>query len=725
MGLGGLEGGDGGGLPAFQEGTGLDGAGFRDDEGLVIDRALEGGLAAVQGVVDGGAFRPAAQRDGGLIPEQGEVFLDGGGGDQFAPGHGVRGLQMVAAVVGGGRCLETKFAAFHDLAVAEEVPFHRCSVQGDAGDIRVLGVVRCDGEGFSVAQAEGGLAEERYRENVLAAAGTGRIHAQGRQDIPGAHLAAVLVAADAFRRGVVQGGEEFPHDFLGAGGGFQPGEDISHVMAGFVAVGILAQVTGNVGNVDALAALLIGEQGIQGCQHGFASAHQGCVSGLVLRDEETGLPGNGLGIVAGAGDGVEGTYPGAVAVPSAHEAGIGIENVAVIAGAPVIGLGDVPVAQGFGHAGDAPVVIGEFQRLRDRLLDAVGRDVAVLRVQVRYVGPFVAVAGGDHGLEGFLSVETADAAEPGVGYDGNAVVADHGLGFPVAEGPDGKFSGAVEHVQHAHHHVSHQGGIDQGLEGIPTSERVPEGQGGIEVGSVLDGSVAVHVVPVQAADVVHAVGHLERMVQAGIELPGGAAFHADAAQGLFPHGRGQGTDAAEAGFRRLCQPVGAGSFHAGAGKPRIDHEFAHVFGEGEEQFPFPAFFGFFERDGEGGRQVDVAAFRPADDVAVAVHFPVTGGFQAAGFGLGAFADAVDGIQEQQPFALPRERVAVDAYARGGREFHGDALRKIDLIVSGDGRFFLVVQGKGLHAVQTRGEKEISEVCAAGTGKVRMAEAQDE
>ena len=112
-------------------------------------------------------------------------------------------------------------------------------------------------------------------------------------------------------------------------------------------------------------------------------------------------------------------------------------------------------------------------------------------------------------------------------------------------------------------------------------------------------------------------------------------------------------------------------------------------------------------------------------MAVAVHFPVSDGFQAEGLCLGAFTDAVDGIHQEQPLALSRKSVAVHANPRGGRELHGDALGEFHFVVSRNGAFLVVVQREGSDLVQTRGEEEITEVGAAGTGKVGMAEPQDE
>ena len=128
-------------------------------------------------------------------------------------------------------------------------------------------------------------------------------------------------------------------------------------------MGILTDNPPDVGIQDVLAGRLVGKEGIQGVPERFLPAQQRGYTRHVMRDEEAVVPRGRLGIVPGTGQRVEGRRPGSVRVFAAHEAGCGVEDFPVATGAAVIFRGDVGMPQGFGHPGDAPVIVGELQRL--------------------------------------------------------------------------------------------------------------------------------------------------------------------------------------------------------------------------------------------------------------------------------------------------------------------------------------------------------------------------
>ena len=229
-------------------------------------------------------------------------------------------------------------------------------------------------------------------------------------------------------------------------------------MTGLIAMGVLAQDAADALVQHVLAFRSIGKQGIQGGVEAFPATQQGLHAGQVVRHEEAVMPGCSLGIVAGAAELVEGFRPVSVGVLAAHKTGGGVEEGPVAEGAGVIFRRDISVAQGFRHAGNAPVVIAELQGLGHGFYLHVGRDVAVGIVEFGGVG-VVLVGRDNHGLQGLLAVEIADAAEPGVGYHGNAVVAYHAAGFVTGQRPDGKLPPAVVVVQHTAHHIGHHGGV--------------------------------------------------------------------------------------------------------------------------------------------------------------------------------------------------------------------------------------------------------------------------
>ena len=615
------------GQHAFLEGPCPDLGRFLQRHGLRVKRTGLGGFAAVQGVVDGGPGGAAAQAEGKGAPEEGEAAGNRRRGYQGRRCEGIRGGKLVPAVVRRLRKAESQRASGHDFLVGEVVPFNGFSVQGDIGNVGPLGVVGRNDKAVAVAQRDGAFPEQRGGQDVFSRAGTGGVQADGGEHVPGAHLAAVLVAANTVGGGAVHFLQQLPHRLLALGGFFQPVVQPGHVVAGLVAVGILSLEAGDVGHLHLPAARLIAEEGVQGGHHGFAPAHQGRVAGYVVRHKETGLPGNGLRVVPRGGKGVEGLHPVAVGSPSAHEAGDGVKDMPIAEGPGIVFGGHVGLPQALRHAGDAPVVVGEFQRLGHGFALQVGRNVSVLVIQGRCIA-FVLVGRHHHGLQGQFPVKTADAAEPGVGNHGNAVIANHAAGFSVGQGPDGEFSPKAVHFQHTANHAVHQARVQQGLQRIPAAEGVPEGKGGIE------GFLAV---------VGNVVGAHQRMVQAGVELLRGAAFHHDAAQGAVPAFGGKGQHRVKVFFFGLsvclCRPGRR------EGDTRPDGELLGLVREGEEEFAFFRLFHAAEGNGESRVQEALASLYPGVDNTLSGNFPVTFGLQAVLYGLAAFTDTVDGVYQ--------------------------------------------------------------------------------
>ena len=144
-------------------------------------------------------------------------------------------------------------------------------------------------------------------------------------------------------------------------------------------MGILADEAGDVG---LLAACQVGRRIEEGIEFGFVgipTTHQIDMTVDVLRHEETILVGVGLGQREVDLRGVEGTYPATVAA-TLEELVLRVVDVLVGLCAGIELVGDVLLAHGLGHAGHAPVVVGIFKRLGDRLAFHFDRDVAVSHV---------------------------------------------------------------------------------------------------------------------------------------------------------------------------------------------------------------------------------------------------------------------------------------------------------------------------------------------------------
>ena len=71
--------------------------------------------------------------------------------------------------------------------------------------------------------------------------------------------------------------------------------------------------------------------------------------------------------------------------------------------------------------------------------------------------------------------------------------------------------------------------------------------------------------------------------------------------------------------------------------------------------------------------------------------------------FGAFSDGMDGIYQNNRFALSGECVSMDAGPWGGGKFRRNANGKNHLVVARKGGFGLVRKSKGLRFVKARGE----------------------
>lgn len=83
-------------------------------------------------------------------------------------------------------------------------------VAGDLLHVAVFGalVFDLDGEGLAIFEVQHGPVHQRATEGILARTGGDGVEAEGREEVPGAHLAAVVVAAEAVGGGVVLAGED-------------------------------------------------------------------------------------------------------------------------------------------------------------------------------------------------------------------------------------------------------------------------------------------------------------------------------------------------------------------------------------------------------------------------------------------------------------------------------------------------------------------------------------
>ena len=115
------------------------------------------------------------------------------------------------------------------------------AVPGDAADGGTLGREVPDddverGGRVGGTDVEGGLADAGGPELVPAVGGVEHVEAERREDVPGAHLAAVVVAVEAVAVGAVGAGEDLTDGGLRLRGSADAVVEVREVVAGLIAV---------------------------------------------------------------------------------------------------------------------------------------------------------------------------------------------------------------------------------------------------------------------------------------------------------------------------------------------------------------------------------------------------------------------------------------------------------------------------------------------------------
>ena len=488
------------------------------------------------------------------------------------------------------------------------------------------------------------------------------------------------------------------------------------MVAGFVALGVLADAAGDVGLRAARVALVGGEHLVQAGLQGLRAAQRVHQPRDVLRHEQAVLPGVGLGVVVVHLARVEGAQPAAVE-PGAHEARGRVEDVAPVLRGSHVPLIDVRPAEVFRHLGHAPVVVGVLERLGHALVFVVREHQAVGTEAVQpELGPH---GRGQEGLQRLLDVEVGVAAGDGVGDDRRGVVADHAVGFIAPELPDGQLAGLVIDGQEGFDEVVAALRLEFPQQRVLAAEGVPQGEHGVALPAVGAVHAAVHAA-------VFAVGvGVQRGVDAGV-VEGGV----EAAQVLFvapgarqfaqirlPGGLGGRSLGLEA-RRVLRQEVLPGVLLADGGDGHAHGHGAFAARESEYRAPPAVLQPRFRRGGEFDEEVDVLPARPAAGLAPAAYGPSVRGDAPA-----VQRVAVPQVQgDLRPF--PRgEAVFVHPHApAGGQAGEHPGTVQEHLVVTRGGLFPRVREGGRLRAGH---QQDVAEVVAAGAGQVRVREAVDD
>ena len=158
---------------------------------------------------------------------------------------------------------------------------------------------------------------------------------------------------------------------------------------------------------------------------------------IVLYTEEV-VVSIALGEGLGVGEGIEDAIQLTIALAGAEEAGLLVPEVTIGAGTLAVDLLHFAVAHPGGIACDSIIVVGILEGLRDALVLAVARHVALLAVVVQ---PAVALALSRRAKEVEelrLVLGDVDPAQYGLDDDGYGVVADHHVGLGGEHIPHGE-----------------------------------------------------------------------------------------------------------------------------------------------------------------------------------------------------------------------------------------------------------------------------------------------
>ncbi len=341
----------------------------------------------------------------------------------------------------------------------------------------------------AVFQVDGHPVEDGAAGYILIGTRGYGIEAHRTEHIPCRHLPAVFVAAQAV--GLV--GILFVHDpaheilcFPWLSGKVV---QIRHMVAGFVAVGILPDEPGDVALLPSRKACGGSEHLIQLVDKAVRPAKQCHHPGNILWNKEGILPGVGFGKHEVHLRRVKGCGPHAIH-PATDKSRRRVEKVLVVLRPLQIGIMVGILPQCVRHHGDAPVVVGIFQCLRHRFPFHPGRDIAIFPVVFKPV--VVLHAALLHGLEGLFRIIIAEPLHIRICDNGHGMVADHAPGFVGCQLPYRQQPALVVNVEHGVDKVSRAFLLDDGEQRVQGPEGVPERKNGIHLPLC---AVNLHVVP--------------------------------------------------------------------------------------------------------------------------------------------------------------------------------------------------------------------------------------
>ena len=431
-----------------------------------------------------------------------------------------------------------------------------------AVDVRTGGRIGCsEVGGGALGRTHHNALKQRTSEDEFTTSGLNRVQAQGAPHEPSAHLTAVLVAAQTLRRSVVEVGANVPDPVCSLERRSRIRGQIAHVVAGLVAVGILAPKSCDVG-LDASGGLDWGvEHGVNLGQKSRVTSRQRRLALNVVLGGKQVLPRVGLREVEVHLSWLKAFIPSSFSLGLDESAG-GVVQVFPMRrtlAEPTLHFPFVEVAR---HPGNACVVKGVLQGLGHTLVFMVRRDVAKLGIGIQ--AQMHAVCSLDHGVEGQVLVPVVNAPSQRVNHDRYAVVPNHAAGVIRGQFPHRQLSALLVHPEHGAHHVSSPGRFNPRQQGMQRPVSVPQAEDGVVVPFV--GAQSMHLevrAAVAAVDVAGQVGHGRGVVQGGVErgpFRRGAALDLNAAELVIPARLVGGQVGVKPKIGSLCLQIGEGPF---------------------------------------------------------------------------------------------------------------------------------------------------------------------
>ncbi len=428
--------------------------------------------------------------------------------------------------------------------MADPAATPRLAVPADRLDVRaVRSVARRQHHQLAPAgQLDLRAIDQRAAEHVVRTDRIDRIQAQRTEHVPGTRLPAVLIAGEAIGLRLVHGFQQLAHACLRLVMRAGVRVQVGHMVAGFVAVRVLADHAGDVWRRVGRQRRAGAEQRIQLAFERKLAAEQFHVCVQVVLVEEARLPRVRLGEIApfrGVTHAarIERLQPMAVAGAWPHEAELAIEHMLVIARAMAQPGGIGMRAGGVGQVRHGPVVVRVFERLADRLAFPVAGDVAELAVE-RQATVIVVHRALAEQRPRLCVVDAGEAFCMRLGDYHRRVVADHATGLHALQRPYRRAVGTLAgHPHQAVDQVRHTLRLVQREQWMLRTIGIPQRVSAVVVGALrqlVHGQVHA---AIAAVDIAEQGRRQHGVIKRGVEDGAGIFGHrvdADAAELAFP-----------------------------------------------------------------------------------------------------------------------------------------------------------------------------------------------